>query len=306
MNATQGQTDPVAVLEDLEQRTLLSGNIMARAIRAQHDVLEEQLTTAREIQSQLTPQNLDQISGVDLAAHYEPAMWVGGDYCDVWRLSDGHVAFAVGDVSGKGLSAAMAMTSLQAALRSTTAFCGDLSSIVEQTNTLLGHNLPEQMFITLFLALLHPDSGELQYINAGHLSPVIIDPQGQVSLLGKASGPPIAVTDGGFETLHKTLAPGTGLVLVTDGITESTSPGNEFFGMDRLTEAIVANPAGPAAQLVDRVVSAADDFRGSVPQEDDVTVLALITGRGEGEGPSVRHQRRALRRPTARALAGWT
>ncbi len=263
------------------QVLLIRKSLLLASTRAEHEVLEHQLTMAREIQSQLTPRDLDQISGVDLGVHYEPAMWVGGDYCDIWRLSDGRVAFAVGDVSGKGLPAAMAMTSLQAALRSTTAFCDDLSSIVEQTNTLLGHNLPEQMFVTLFLGLLQPASGELQYVNAGHLPPVIIDPQGKVSLLDEASGPPIAVAEGGFKTLHKTLTPGTGLVLVTDGITESTSPGDELFGMNRLTEAIAADPAGPAAQLVERVVSAAGDFRGSAPQGDDVTVLAVITAGGD-------------------------
>ena len=264
----------------LVRRSLL----LARA-RAENEVLEHQLSTAREIQSQLTPRDLDEIGGVDLAIHYEPAMWVGGDYCDVWQLDDGRVAFAVGDVSGKGLPAAIAMANLQAALRSTTAFCNDLSSIVAQTNGLLGRNLPERMFVTLFVGLLEPQSGQLQYVNAGHLQPVVIDPQGGVSLLSEPSGPPIGVGDGPFETLQQTLLPGTGLVLVTDGITESASPGDELFGMDRLTEMLGSAPVGSAARLVERVVEAADDFRDSAPQGDDVTVLALITG-NHGEAPS--------------------
>ncbi|GAG36125.1 unnamed protein product, partial [marine sediment metagenome] len=86
---------------------------------------------------------------------------------------------------------------------------------------------------------------------------------------------------GPFETVRQTLLPGTGLVLVTDGITESASPGGEFFGMDRLTEMLGSAPVGSAARLVERVVEAADDFRESGPQGDDVTVLALITGAGE-------------------------
>ena len=260
----------------LVRRSLL----LARA-RAENQVLEQQLSTAREIQSQLTPRDLGEISGVDLAIHYEPAMWVGGDYCDVWRLGDGRVAFAVGDVSGKGLPAAMVMANLQAALRSMMAFCDDLSSVVEQTNGLLGRNLPERMFVTLFVGLLQPDSGELQYVNAGHLPPVMIDPQEGVSLLGEPSSPPIGVGDGPFETVQQTLLPGTALVLVTDGITESASPGDELFGMDRLSETLGCAPLGSATRLVERVVKAADDFRDSAPQGDDVTVLALITGAGE-------------------------
>jgi len=260
----------------LVRRSLL----LARA-RAEYEVLEQQLSMAREIQSQLTPRDLGGISGVDLAVHYEPAMWVGGDYCDVWRLGDGRVAFAVGDVSGKGLPAAMAMANLQAALRSTMAFCDDLSSIVAQTNGLLGRNLPERMFVTLFFGLLEPRSGQLHYVNAGHLPPVMIDPAGEVSLLGKPSDMPIGIAEEGFETVRQALLPGTALVLVTDGITESASPGDELFGVDRLTETLGSAPIASAAGLVEHVVKAAGDFRDSTPQADDVTVLALITGAGE-------------------------
>jgi len=213
-------------------------------------------------------------------------MWVGGDYCDVWRLSDGRIALAVGDVSGKGLAAAMLMANLQSALRSTTAFCGDLEQVVSYVATLISDNMPEGMFITLFVGLLNPKTGQLQYVNAGHLQPLIVTNDGEMSELGRPSNLPIGVGEVPAKASCETLAAGTTLVVITDGITESISPEGELFGLGRLKAALKACGPVAAAELVGRLVQDADDFRASRPQGDDLTVLCLVTAPGaptEGE-----------------------
>ncbi|MHC4595218.1 MAG: PP2C family protein-serine/threonine phosphatase, partial [Planctomycetota bacterium] len=137
--------------------------------KAQRQILDQQLELARDIQSRLIPRELQHGFEVDVAVCYEPAMWVGGDYYDVWSLEDGRIAFTVADVSGKGLPAAMIMSNLQAALRTTMAFCTELSTVAEHINQHLCQNLRDDMFVTLFLGLFDPSTNTLSYVNAGHI-----------------------------------------------------------------------------------------------------------------------------------------
>ena len=256
-------------------------SLLLAEAQAEQQLLEQQLSLARAIQSRLTPTEFGDIAGVDVAVHYQPAMWVGGDYCDVWLLDDGRLAFTVADVAGKGLPAAMAMANLEAALRSTMAFSTDLSEVVGKMNELVVHNLPERMFVTLFLGLLRPADGQLQYVNAGHIRPLVMAPEGGVWPLGEPTGPPLGVTGGGYDTAAHTLGAKAGLVLVTDGITESTSPKGELFGTERLTTTLTSQGPATAQELVASVVAAAAEFRASRAQQDDVTVLGLVVG-GQG------------------------
>jgi len=113
------------------------------------------LSLAHDIQVQLTPKEINGNLGTDVAIFYKPAMWVGGDYCDIWTLEDESMAFAIADVSGKGLPAAMIMANLQAALRTTMRFCRDLSSVTEYINRHLVKNLTMGRFVTLFLGLFN-------------------------------------------------------------------------------------------------------------------------------------------------------
>lgn len=252
-------------------------SLLLAEAQAQHEVLEQQLATARAIQTALTPGEPADLPGVDVAVHYEPAAWVGGDYYDIWPLPDGRLAFAVADVADKGLPAAMAMANLQAALRTGMTFSTDLAQVVAGVNTLVAHNLPEGMSVSLFLALLDPSTGELQYINAGHIQPLTIAPDAAISPLGTASDQPLSRPGRTFQTASQTLAPHTALVLVTDGITHSTSPQGTPFGRTRLAAALTAAHPASARQLVDAAVTAAATFRAPAAQHDDITVLALVT-----------------------------
>jgi serine phosphatase RsbU (regulator of sigma subunit) len=249
--------------------------LLAQA-RAERTVLDGQLELARRIQTGLTPAGLQQVPGAEVAVRYEPAMWVGGDYCDVWTLADGRVAIAVGDVSGKGLPAAMVMTNLQAALRATMAFCSQLGEVMGRVNALLEQNLPEEMFVTFFLGLFDPASGRLEYVNAGHLPPLTIAPPGGAGMLGRPGNMPLGIMDDVFRSEAVDLSEGGGLLVFTDGITEAASPGGGRLGVDRLQSLLEQSRFHSAGELAERVVEAAVNFRQTLPQQDDITVLALM------------------------------
>jgi sigma-B regulation protein RsbU (phosphoserine phosphatase) len=244
--------------------------------KAQRRILDQQLTLARDIQSRLIPGELDQGFDVDIAVCYEPAMWVGGDYYDVWSLADGRVAFAVGDVSGKGLPAAMIMSNLQAALRTTMAFCTELSTVVEHVNQHLCQNLCEDMFVTLFLGLFDPSTNALSYVNAGHISPLIKLPSGQAEPLGRASNLPLGIFKESFKMHVRTIDTNAGLLVVTDGITEAGSPDGELFGLEGLEKLMTDSEPNSAQELIQTVTKCVADYRETVPRQDDITVLALI------------------------------
>jgi len=250
--------------------------------RARRQVLDEQLRRAREIQLGLTPRTAQASVGVDVACHYQPAEWVGGDYCDVWPLADGRVALAVGDVRGHGLDAAMVMTSLHAVLRTTMAFRTISSEIMDRVGEHLLEHMPEDMLATFFLGLYDPAGGTLEYVNAGHLPPLVAAPGGQVSRLGKPRHLPLGIRGGSHTAEIATLDPGQLLMVFTDGICETRNNAGEEFGLDGLAAALGAGEIASAQAAVRAIMDAVGQFRQSLPFRDDVTILALHRPASEG------------------------
>jgi serine phosphatase RsbU (regulator of sigma subunit) len=244
--------------------------------KAERRILDQQLALAHDIQAKLIPGELEQGFAVDVAVCYEPAMWVGGDYYDVWSLEDGRIAFAVGDVAGKGLPAAMIMSNLQAALRTTMTFCSEPSTVAEYVNRHLCENLHDDMFVTLFLGLFDPTRNEMSYVNAGHIQPLVMRPSEGAQLLGEPANPPVGIFEGAFETVVERIEPDASLLVVTDGITEAASPDGERFEMERLVELMGVSEARSAQDLVQLVAKGAAEFRQMLPQQDDITVFALV------------------------------
>lgn len=241
---------------------------------ARSRVLDHQLSMAREIQAGLMPRKLDLSPAVDLAVLSEPAMWVGGDHCDVWSLSDGRIAFVVGDVSGKGLPAAMVMTNLQAALRTALDFCQDPATALTHVSRHLELHMPAGTFVTLFLGLLDAQTGRLEYVNAGHPQPLTMT-SGRVAPLGVPQNMPLGIMPGSYVTAWADIAPGDAMVAVTDGVTEARSPQKDEFGDQRLGTLLEAMPSSPCGELVEAIAKAVREFRGSLPQQDDMTILAF-------------------------------
>ncbi|MBN2448285.1 MAG: SpoIIE family protein phosphatase [Phycisphaerae bacterium] len=261
----------VARQVQLVRKVLLFGEL-----NAERRVLDHQLAQARKIQARLTPSEPPSLPGVDVALHYEPAMWVGGDYCDVWTMPDRRLAFVVADVSGKGLGAAMVMANLQAALRTAAAFCTCPTATIAHVNTHLDHCSTEEVFVTLFFGIYDTASGRLEYVNAGHIPPLVLTAAGEIEPFDMPADRVLGVAEATFTTETRTLAPGAGLVLVTDGITEACSPDNEQFGTERLGTAMRGAGDQSARQLVTSVTNAAARHRDHGPPQDDVTVFALV------------------------------
>ncbi len=238
--------------------------------------LDYQLTKAREVQSMLTPTELEQRVGVDMAVCYRPATWIGGDYCNVWGVEDGRLAFAVGDVAGKGLPAGLVMSNLHGTLRSTMHYCHDLPAVMAHVNEHLAAGLPESMFVTLFLGMFDASRGELSFVNAGHLPPFLASAGKKVKLLAEPTNLPIGIMEGTFAAGTARLPVGSAVLLVTDGVTEALAPDGEQFGAPRVVDLLDKASFSSARDLVYSLVDQVGTFRTSQPQQDDLTVFAML------------------------------
>jgi phosphoserine phosphatase RsbU/P len=255
---------------------LLRKSLLLMEAKTRRAELDHQLKLARDIQGGLAPEIPRNIPQVDLALHYQPAMWVGGDYCDVWMLPDGRLFFAVADVSGKGLPAAMVMSNFHGLLRSTLMFCSDLDQAVTHLNQQLLNNLPDGMFVTSFLGIFDPATGQLQYVNAGHLLPLVIFPDADVKSLGKPENTFLGAFDTSFTTDTEIIPDNAAILIFTDGIIEAHSPGEEEYGSQRVEDLFSRNPAESADTIVNQIVRSVEEFRRPLPQQDDITVFALL------------------------------
>jgi len=254
---------------------LVRRNLLLLEAKAQRRVLDYQLSLARQIQSKLVSAAVPDLPGVDVAVHYEPAMWVGGDYCDMWPLPDGRLALAVGDVAGKGLPAALVMVNLHAALRATMSYCTRLNEVSQHITDHLHEHMPEGMFVTMVLGIVDPARAQFEYVNAGHIPPLVVHEDGSVLALEGAHYMPFGILGDRFEAVTVGLTPGSSLVLVTDGITETMDAQGRMYGIPALRELLERSQGVSSQRLVAEIAQAASDFRQPLPQQDDVTVLAL-------------------------------
>ncbi|MCX5655275.1 MAG: PP2C family protein-serine/threonine phosphatase [Planctomycetota bacterium] len=277
VSAEQAGADALAFIRVAARQVGLVGQSILRTEDvAERRALDHQLAMAREIQSNLVPRSLDIAPGLDLALAYEPALWVGGDYCDIWLLADGRVAFAVGDVSGKGFPAALVMANLQAALRAAVNSRPDPAEAVSQVGRHMAAHLPDGMFVTMFMGLLDPPTGRLTYLNAGHILPLLVRGSGEVSELGQPNNLPLGLSSAAFLHDDAVLEIGTALVAVTDGVTEAASPDGDRFGLDRLMSLLKGTPFTSSQDLVGAITRGVREFCGDQPQHDDITVLGLL------------------------------
>ena len=245
--------------------------------------LEQELRIARLVQQTLLPQELPALEGWHIAAHYRPARSVGGDFYDFLQYDDGRLGLVIGDVTDKGVPAALVMASTRATLRGVaidyaaaqnrTASVVDPGQVLERANDLICPDIPPKMFITCFYALLDPKTGCLQYANAGHDVPYV--KRGDTFLELRARGMPLGLLPGmPYEVMEMQLEPGDSILFYSDGLVEAHNPQREMFGFPRLSE-YVASHAGGAA-LIESVLEDLEIFTGpNWEQEDDVTLMTL-------------------------------
>jgi len=242
---------------------------------ARRERFNRELEIAREVQERLFPQCYPSIPGLDCAGHCRPAQGVGGDYYDFVALPEGRLGIAVGDVSGKGISAALLMASLRASLRGQTlGGPTDLAALMRNVNALLYEASAANRYATFFYAQYDPRHRTLAFVNAGHNPPVVL--RGDQVLRLEADGPVVGLLPHvQYEQSSLVLSPGDILLAYTDGISEAMTIDDEEWGEDRMIAEAQACRALPAAQMIDRLIAAADAFTSGAPQHDDMTLVVV-------------------------------
>jgi len=267
--------DPDFVTGIARLAKLVRNNLAAAEERVELQLHRRQLAMAREIQQKLLPADLPKDLGVDVSWRYEPAMWVGGDYCDVWQLADGRIVFAVGDVTGKGLPAAIVMATLHAALRTRTEQCTSVAEVTSYVNDYLRHHTPDGMFASMVLGFYDVETARLDYVNAGHLAPVCFDDENITVLADGTTNLLLGIQPFPFKAQTLSLEAGSGLLVMTDGATDALCPSKDRFEEAGVYAALRAAPKGSADEVAGALVQAVKAFAGPYPQQDDITVLAI-------------------------------
>jgi serine phosphatase RsbU (regulator of sigma subunit)/MFS family permease len=250
------------------------------ADRTRRESVEQELSVARRIQRELLPREVPQPPGWAFTVHYEPAREVGGDFYDFYNLGPGRMGIAVGDVTDKGMPAALVMASCRTVLRGTA--LGDLEltpgAVLAQANGLLVGDIPRGMFVTCLFGVLELDTGRFWFANAGHNPPQHRHRDGSSEV--RARGMPLGLLAGMFyEEMEVALEPGDGLILSSDGITECRNPTGEMFGFDRLSATISTARRG----AIETLLAAQSEFVGKDwVQEDDITLVEITRGPSAG------------------------
>jgi phosphoserine phosphatase RsbU/P len=255
---------------------------------AQRQRIDREIEIAREVQERLLPQTYPVVPGIDFAAYSRAAREVGGDYYDFIPLENGTLGIAIGDVSGKGISSALLMASIRAALHGLT-FSGDLSlaRVIEGLNRIIFDSSTSNRFVTFFFGEYDPVTRTLDYVNAGHNAPVLLRPS--VARDGFCSpgvectvqrleigGPVLGIfTDVHYEQGTIQLRPYDALIAFTDGISEAMTVDLEEWGEERLITTARMSAHRPAQDMVTAVIASADRFTAGAPQSDDLSLVVL-------------------------------
>jgi serine phosphatase RsbU (regulator of sigma subunit) len=238
--------------------------------------IEQDLRTAQEIQRTFLPKEVPTLPGWQLVPYYQPAHQVGGDFYDFLPFEDGRLGLVIGDVTGKGIPAALVMTATRTMMRTAVQESAAPGGVFARVNKLLCADIPAGMFVTCFYALLEPTTGRLQFANAGHAPPYRRE-AGCVAEL-PATGMPLGLMPGmDYDEYEAGLGPGGSLLFYTDGLVEAHSPDRQMFGFPQLRALLEAQDGdADGSALIDALLGALARFTGEGwEQEDDVTLVAL-------------------------------
>jgi len=266
--------------DDLNLLTVLAN---VAAIRIEHERFAEMerreqrrtvdLKQAAEIQRGILPRGQPKVRGVDLAGHNAPCRTVGGDYYDFIQYPDGRVAVVVADVAGKGMSAALLMSNLQARVQILAEEPVNLAELMSRLDHSVAAHSPPNRFITMFFGVIDPRAGTLVYCNAGHNLPIVVRASGAMETLpGKGMVLGI-LPEIGYEEQATDLRRGDLLAVFSDGVTEATSPAGEEFGETRLAETLLAHRDKDASAIIDAVLDQIHEWGDGAPPADDVTLV---------------------------------
>jgi sigma-B regulation protein RsbU (phosphoserine phosphatase) len=251
--------------EDLEHHE-------ARAVEQER--LRRELELSRLIQTEMLPRGSLQFGPAEITGVSIPAREVGGDFFNYFVLPDHRLALLVGDVSGKGVSAALLMANIQATLRARLPHETNLATLADRLDRELDQNTPGGVYLTLFLAILETDGRRLRYVNAGHNPQFVLHGSGIAPL--SSTGMPIALYAGhGYREAQIELAAGDLLFFYTDGLVETENEQKDMFGAERLQTILERERGEHIETLLQRVEESVKAFRGSAEPFDDATMMAL-------------------------------
>ena len=243
--------------------------------------LDQELAVARLIQQNFLPRALPEAPGWDVAADYRPAREVGGDFYDFIELPDGRLGIVVGDVTDKGVPAALVMAATRSVLRASAQRLIEPGAVLERVNEHLVPDIPENMFVTCLYGVLELDTGRLVFANAGHNLPMVATGAAVTELY--ARGMPLGLMPGmDYEETEAVLAPGAQLLLYSDGVTEAHDPAREMFGSGRLSDLMARSGSRDVGSVLRTLLGAVHEFAGAgAEQEDDITLVAIRRVAGE-------------------------
>jgi serine phosphatase RsbU (regulator of sigma subunit)/anti-sigma regulatory factor (Ser/Thr protein kinase) len=246
--------------------------------------IEQELAVAQLIQQNFLPKELPALAGWQLAAFYRPARAVGGDFYDFIELAGGRIGLVIGDVTDKGVPAAMVMAATRSVLRASAQRLADPGAVLARVNDSLCPDIPENMFVTCFYGVLDPATGNLRYANAGHNVPFVHTPAGPSEL--RATGMPLGLLPGSrYEERDTTLPAGARVLLYSDGLIEAHDPGRVMFGGERVVGLLAAD--ADSQGVIDRLLSALDGFTGDEEEQEDDITLVVVARSGAEATPAV-------------------
>ena len=240
-------------------------------------IIEDELKTAQNIQKSLLPKENPAIPGIDIAGTYYPAREVGGDYFDYIQIDENRLGLAIGDVSGKGLPAALLMSHLHASLRASAPVNISAKDCVAKTNSLLCQCIAEGKFITMFYGVLNTSDRSFLFTNAGHNYPLLFKRDGTVERLETGNLIMGVMPDFPYTEKSIFLNPGEILVLYTDGVTEAESGTGEQFEEKRVIDVVTKNAQLSSAQLCQKLFDEVQAFQKDAVQQDDFTLVIAKT-----------------------------
>ncbi len=245
---------------------------------AERERYEQELKVAQLIQQQFLPRELPNLPEWQIAAYYGPARVVGGDFYDFIDLGDGRIGVVVGDVTDKGVPAALVMARTHSILRAEAPRLIEPGKVLARANELLAPEMPPRMFVTCLYGVLEPATGRFTFANAGHNLPYVRTAEGVIEF--RATGLPLGLMPGiVYEEATGVVGAGDAMLLYSDGMVEQHGPNREMYGFPRLREAMTSDDAG--SELLDRLLDELHAFTGSTwEQEDDITLVTLHRSAG--------------------------
>lgn len=269
------------LLRMLSQRMRKHNEVTRQTLEQQlrYEHLQKELEAAGKIQANILPQDIPLFPNhpqIDVCALIEPAKEVGGDFFDAFAVDHRHIYIAVGDVSGKGMPAALFMVRVMTLLRMSLSKQSNFGSLLSVVNRILCENNDDCMFVTLFVGLLDVTTGKLIYMNGGHNPPFLSSNGKLFKLLQLPKGIVLGISEHAhYEVAELTMQPGDTLVLYTDGVTEAGNAQQEFFSVERTRDILAGSAGEDITTIVKTLQDAVAQFSKGLPQADDITILTL-------------------------------